>query len=88
LAVVLVGSVLGHVTGDYYPACRHLVTAAKTPEHRMAATLFLRPNASAKLVVPPSIKLQNVKLKRNDVTFEEWNKRVSKRYMKGNGKAK
>ncbi|GKY91840.1 hypothetical protein MPSEU_000155600 [Mayamaea pseudoterrestris] len=86
VAVVFVGSVLGHVTGNYYPACRHYVAPPMQQQHRMAATLFLRPSPHARLVVPPSLQLRHVKMKRNDMTFGEWNMRVSKRYMKGNGK--
>jgi isopenicillin N synthase-like dioxygenase len=86
VAIVLVGSVLSHWTGQYYPACRHFVQASTHAAPRMAATLFLRPFSNARLVVPPSTKLQSVALARShqpSVSFEEWNLRVSRRYMKG-----
>lgn len=92
VAIVLVGSVLSQLTGQYYPACRHLVAASpdhsEVPFHRMAATLFLRPVGTAKLVVPPSVSLRHVAMKQQNVTFDEWNMRVSRRYMKRNGECK
>jgi isopenicillin N synthase-like dioxygenase len=82
VAVVLVGSLLSHITGGYFPACRHSVSLTQPLEHRMAATLFLRPVGRARMIAPPSHMLQHVVLKRDNLTFEEWNMRVSKNYMK------
>jgi isopenicillin N synthase-like dioxygenase len=79
-AIVLVGSVLSYISGQYFSACQHRVEWTNQ-EPRMAATLFLRPHPSCKLVVPPSPLLQHVTLKRVS-TFEEWNRRVSKNYQK------
>ena len=54
----------------------------KVYKGRMAITLFVRPQPLSTLCVPnPCSMLQHVKLKRNDLTFEEWNARVSKNYM-------
>jgi len=81
VAVVLVGSVLSQITGSYFQACRHSVTQQAGSDARMAATLFVRPLGTARLQVPPSPLLQGVSLKR-ELTFDEWNARVTRNYVK------
>ena len=86
-AVVVVGSLLSCITGNYYPASRHRVVrcpgdmSQSSSSTRMAATLFVRPAGTAHLVVPPSLQ-DTVELKRK-MTFEEWNARVSRNYKMG-----
>jgi hypothetical protein len=97
VAVILVGSVLHAVTGGYFPAAKHRVVHSgpltmtessittrnnnNVSPSRMAATLFVRPAPTAKLMVPPSPFLRHVPTKRN-VTFAEWNARVARNYQK------
>lgn len=86
-AVVVVGSVLSYITGNYYPASRHRVVrcpgemSQSSSSTRMAATLFVRPAGTARLAVPPSLQ-DTFQLKRS-MTFEEWNARVSRNYKVG-----
>ena len=83
-ATIFVGSVLSNITGKQIQACKHRVVYIKNDyitQTRMAATLFVRPRMTARLVVPPSPKFENVTLKKQ-ITFEVWNSRVSKNYMK------
>ena len=58
-------------------------TSSPQKQERMAATFFLRPKGSAFLQVPPSPLLEGVSLKKNkQVSFDTWNSRVSRNYMK------
>jgi isopenicillin N synthase-like dioxygenase len=81
VAVILVGSVLSHMTAGYFAAAKHRVVQSQETKKRMAATLFVRPVPTAVLQVPPSPLLQTVSLKRN-VTFDMWNSRVARNYSK------
>jgi isopenicillin N synthase-like dioxygenase len=88
VAIVLVGSILSRISGGYFPACCHSVT--QSPEasrirKRMAATLFARPNGGASLTSPPSDLLQIVPTRRQ-ITFDSWNARVARNYMKSKGR--
>jgi isopenicillin N synthase-like dioxygenase len=82
VATVMVGSVLGYITGGRIPPAKHRVIATAMTGERLVATLFVRPRSTAMLQVPPSIVFQNVSLKKQ-VTFDTWNARVSRNYMKG-----
>ena len=82
VATVFVGSVLQHVTGGYFAACRHrVVYDTESNDERMAATLFVRPSPTARLTLPPSPILKECKVKGN-LTFAQWNARVSRNYEK------
>jgi len=87
IAIVFVGSVLQHLTGGYFTACRHRVVRTAEKE-RMAATLFVRPAPTAVLALPPSPVLEqsNVKVKGN-LTFSQWNARVARNYEKAKASA-
>lgn len=81
-ATIFVGSVLSFITGGRIKACKHrVVYDANSTNMRMAATLFVRPRGTARLVVPPSRMYQDVTLKKQ-MTFDAWNSRVSRNYMK------
>ena len=80
VATILVGSVLSHITGGTWPSIRHRVVKSETQD-RMAATLFVRPKGSSILQVPPSPLLHEVSLKKK-MSFDTWNSRVSRNYMK------
>lgn len=62
--------------------------ATQQKRERMAATFFLRPKGSAILQVPPSPRLEGVSLKKKNATFDDWNSRVSRNYMKQKQKQK
>ena len=81
VAIVMVGSVLSYLTGGTVPAARHKVVAPSPQQTtpRMAATLFVRPQPTALLQAPPSPLFQTLK---KQLTFETWNARVSRNYMK------
>ncbi|GAX17448.1 hypothetical protein FisN_5Hh096 [Fistulifera solaris] len=82
VAIVMIGSVLSQITGQYFPACRHRVL--QQPGERMAATLFLRPVLTARLHVPPSPLLQQINEKHSSImTFEQWSRRVAQNYQNG-----
>jgi isopenicillin N synthase-like dioxygenase len=80
VATILVGSVLSFMTGGVLKSCQHRVRTVDI-EQRVVATLFLRPRASAALVVPPSPSFRGVMLKKKK-TYGEWLATVSKNYMK------
>lgn len=86
VATIFVGSVLSHITGRKFPAVKHRVVDTECVG-RMAATLFVRPRGDSILQVPPSALLEDVTMKKQ-VTFDTWNSRVSKNYMKKKQKAK
>jgi isopenicillin N synthase-like dioxygenase len=83
VATVLVGSVLSFITGGRTPAAKHRVvyTEQENDMTRLAATLFVRPQGTATLMVPPSPLFQDVFLKKK-ITFDQWSARVSRNYMK------
>lgn len=84
-ATIFVGSVLSFITGGTIKAAKHRVVlnshGSSNNRGRMAATLFVRPQGTAQLLVPPSRRFQDVTLKKQ-TTFEAWNSRVSRNYMK------
>ena len=81
VAIVFVGSVLQHLTGGYFHACRHRVVYAGNTHERTAATLFVRPVADTILTLPPSAVLtcSNCKV-RGNLTFSQWNAKVARNY--------
>jgi isopenicillin N synthase-like dioxygenase len=88
VATIFVGSVLSYITGGRLSSVKHRVVqstsasgAVQDSGGRMAATFFVRPQGTALLQVPPSPRLKGVFLKTN-MTFDVWNARVSKNYMK------
>jgi isopenicillin N synthase-like dioxygenase len=87
VAIVMVGSVLQHVTGGYVRACQHRVVST-ADEARMAATLFVRPSPTALLSLPPSPVLTNYKGKSNNLTFEQWNAKTARNYEKAKQRLK
>jgi len=84
IAIVFVGSVLSYMTGNLYPSVKHRVVEDRRYQDRMAATLFVRPQPQAALVIPPSPHLQEQRIKRKKtaVTFAVWIARVSRNYSK------
>jgi len=82
-ATIFVGSVLSYITGGKIKAAKHRVLYTRDEKNiaRMAATLFVRPRGTAQLVVPPCPRFQDVTLKKQ-TTFDTWNSRVSRNYMK------
>jgi len=88
VAVVFVGSVLQHVTGGYFRACRHRVIRTATNAERMAATLFVRPSPFAILALPPSPVLHQSSCKvKGHFTFDQWNARVARNYEKAQARS-
>jgi isopenicillin N synthase-like dioxygenase len=83
VAVLFLGSVWNvlHPRGG---ACRHKVVptfcndSSESTGTRVAATLFGRPAASARLVPLPGHARKTTSI----LTFEEWNQRVARRYQK------
>lgn len=76
-------------SGGIYPAACHRVIRQQqnndidiTRQHRSrsAVTLFVRPHPNSTLKAPPSLKFNHVKVK--NLTFDAWNEKVSKNYMK------
>jgi isopenicillin N synthase-like dioxygenase len=63
-ATVIVGSVMEKITGGRYKAARHRVVEeeGRVGEDRVAATFFFRPGGKKVLTVPPSAKLEGVKV--------------------------
>jgi 2OG-Fe(II) oxygenase superfamily len=87
VAVILVGSVLNHVTGGALTAAKHRVVAhERLSTTRLAATLFVRPAPHAGLcsMLVPGAK-QRPPTKRTK-TFAEWNARVARNYQKHQSK--
>lgn len=82
-ATIFVGSVLSYMTGGRTRAAKHRVMYSSKENHgkRMASTLFVRPRGTARLVVPPSPRFEDVVLKKQ-TTFDAWSSRVSRNYMK------
>jgi isopenicillin N synthase-like dioxygenase len=85
VAIVFVGSVLQHITGEYMTACKHRVDViASTPsecmqhQDRLAATLFVRPAPKASLTLVPSAILSGRKCKR--LTFAQWSAKTARKY--------
>ena len=84
VATIMVGSVLGYITGGQVVAAKHrVVVDTSISRERMAATLFLRPRGTARMVVPPSQAFENVVLKKQRTTFDSWNEKVARNYEKG-----
>lgn len=87
-AIVFVGSVLQHVTGGYFHACRHRVVYTndgngKSNVERMAATLFVRPAPERTLSLPSSPVLHRMNCKvKGCLTFSQWNAKVARNYEK------
>jgi isopenicillin N synthase-like dioxygenase len=89
VAIVLVGSVLQHVTGGYFSACKHrVVSTKKTDQDRMAATLFVRPAPTALLSLPPSPVLVGRTTVKSNLTFEQWNRKTARNYEKAKERRK
>lgn len=90
VATIFVGSVLSYITDGLCQSVKHRVIRCPTKSddctenhQRMAATLFVRPQLSAKVQVPPSPTFINeVQTRKKDSTFGDWYKRVSKNYSK------
>lgn len=89
VAVIFVGSVLTHITGGFFRACKHRVVASlplmendSDQRDRMAATLFVRPRGSTLVQVPPSPCLEDIQFKRRKMTFDAWYSRVARNYEK------
>ena len=96
VATIFVGSILSYITGSSgdvstasFPSVKHRViqtsesVGGENDDGRMAITLFVRPQPSSILQILPSPLLTHVKkVRRQDMTFHEWNTRVSKNYMK------
>ncbi|KAL7541703.1 hypothetical protein ACHAXR_013136 [Thalassiosira sp. AJA248-18] len=96
VAVIFIGSVLSYLTKrQVFSAAKHRVVnwdkccdddtdsnAANNMNGRMAATLFVRPNANAVMKTLPSPQLQLDDANKNPPTFRAWNARVAKNYMK------
>jgi len=85
VVTILVGSVLAYMTG--MTATKHRVVTSSTTNtnERMAATLFVRPRGTAMLTVPPSTNLDTPLFSHRSsstITFDVWNARVSRNYMK------
>jgi isopenicillin N synthase-like dioxygenase len=90
VATIFVGSVLSYLTGGMWPSAKHRVVQVDETDNydetlgqrlklRMAATLFVRPQTTAMLCVPPSPHLAHVSLKKQ-INFETWNARVARNY--------
>ena len=81
VAIIFVGSVLQHLTGGYFRACRHRVVHTNRTHERVAATLFVRPAADKILRLPPSPLLNrlNYRIKGN-LSFSQWNAKVARNY--------
>ena len=58
IAVLLVGAVLSHLTGNTFPSIQHHVVYDKAKMERVAATLFVRPQLSATLEGHPVTNYQ------------------------------
>jgi 2OG-Fe(II) oxygenase superfamily len=102
VGIIIVGSVLQHVTGGFFQACRHRVLMtqpleqqqqqhhhASTPR-RMAATYFLRPASEAVLRSPMSPKL-GARLAKKPlplITFAQWLEKTARNYEKSQRKTK
>lgn len=88
IATIFTGSVLSLVTGGYFPAACHRViqvpSSVANPKgnERMAVTLFVRPNGKSMLQIPPSPLLESKPIKLKNMTFHDWNAKVSRNYMK------
>jgi isopenicillin N synthase-like dioxygenase len=78
-ATIFVGSVLSYMTGGTTRAAKHRVMYSSKENHgkRMASTLFVHPRGTARLVVPPSPRFEDVVLKKQ-TTFDAWSSRVSR----------
>lgn len=89
IATILVGSILSTITGNVFPSAKHRVIYTQSHKHdqfqnhRIAATLFVRPRGDALFVSPPSHKLSLFKMKEEKILFSQWLKKVSRNYMKG-----
>ena len=81
VAVLLVGAVLSHLTGNTFPSIQHRVVYDEANPERIAATLFVRPQLTATLEGPPSDQLPANQ--KRAITFATWISRVSKNYSKG-----
>ncbi|GMH72421.1 hypothetical protein TrRE_jg8594 [Triparma retinervis] len=81
-ATVIVGSVMEKITGGRYKAARHRVVEeeGRVGEDRVAATFFFRPGGKKVLTVPPSAKLEGVKVV--EIPFGTWLRKTSKKYAK------
>lgn len=98
VATIFTGSVLSLLTGGAFPAACHRVIKQHSPtkqtnsildgdNERMAVTLFVRPFGKAMLQVPPSPMLMDptekkMKVKVKQMTFDAWNAKVARNYMK------
>lgn len=92
LAIIFVGSVLSYLTkGQVFSAIKHRVVddCKGDINDRMAATLFVRPNADAIMKTLPSKYIEHDGAsKKLPPTFRVWNARVAKNYMKKKQKQK
>ena len=87
VATVFVGSVLSYITGGQYHAAKHRVIYRSQYSNRVAATLFVRPQPTSLLQVPPTISFQSVRIRRN-CQFKDWLARVSRNYSKAKNNQK
>jgi isopenicillin N synthase-like dioxygenase len=87
VAVVLVGSVLDHVTGGALMAAKHRVVAhEQLSTTRLAATLFVRPAPHSVLSSTLIPGAQQRPPTKRTKTFAEWNARVARNYQKHQAK--
>ncbi len=85
IAVIFVGSVLSYLTKQQvFSAIKHRVVNDSDGHvnERMACTLFVRPCPDAQMKMLPSKYIHQHESSNKPPTFETWNRRVSKNYMK------
>lgn len=92
VAIIFVGSVLSHLAkGQSFPPAKHRVFRWWSNEtfkcQRVAATLFVRPHGDAVMKPLASPLLQGEENPaKNHLTFQQWNSRVARNYMKMKGR--
>ena len=85
IAIIFVGSVLSYLTKQQvFSAIKHRVVndSHGHVNERMACTLFVRPCPDAQMKMLPSKYINQHESSKQPPTFETWNRRVSKNYMK------
>ena len=85
IAIIFVGSVLSYLTKQQvFSAIKHRVVNDSDGHvnERMACTLFVRPCPDAQMKTLPSKYIHQHKSSKQPPSFETWNRRVAKNYMK------